>query len=427
MRLRGWILFALLVSLAPDQVLAAIQDNNLLNSIVDAYRTKAAAWEPVLTGYAITLFWLLVTIDLVWNGIALALRGADLQEFTGELVRRIFFIGFFFALLTHSSDWAQAIIDSLRQAADAANAAAGGTAGISPSSIFDIGLTLAVRITDTVSFFSPMDSLGLIISSLIVMICFALIAAFMVIALIEMYFILYAAIIVLGLGGSGWTSSYAVNYVVYAFSVGMKLFAMQLLIGLGESFIRDWVTNFNENNAQVLLIIGAAVVMLALVWTIPDLLKGLINGTSFGSGAPMVQAARDVKDVAVDRSAAVAASVLALKEATQLAHAQGARGLGSLAKGAATNLARATADDIGGQFMRVPGHHPGHMGARMAAAMRAQCLEQNSPSKTPESDNTLGPGKPPSGGGGGSAPAGDPSRSRYISPLNHYGRDPDDD
>jgi type IV secretion system protein TrbL len=421
--------------LLPDSALAAIQDNNLLNSIVDAYRTKAAAWEPVLTGYAITLFWLLVTIDLVWNGIALALRGADLQEFTGELVRRIFFIGFFFALLTHSSTWAQAIINSLWQAAGSANAAAGGSPNINPSAIFDIGLTLATRITDTVSFFSPFASLGLVVSGLIIMICFALIAAFLLLVLIEMYFVMYAAIIVLGLGGSGWTSPYALKYVIYAFSVGLKLFVIQLLIGLGESFIRDWVTNFDENNAQILVLVGAAVVMLALVWIIPGLLQGLINGTSFGSSAPMVGAARSVGEAVAGRAAAavpaVAASVLAVKEAASLAHAQGARGAKGMMSGTARHLASAAADDIGGQFAGLPGHQHGYRGARMAASMRAQRLERASLPKPPDSDNTLEPGKPPSGaspsGGGGSAPASDPSRSRYISPLNNYGKDTDDD
>jgi type IV secretion system protein TrbL len=329
---------------------------------------------------------------LVWTGIALALRGADLQEFAGELVRRIFFIGLFFALLTDSSAWAQAIINSLWQAAESANAAAGGSPTINPSSIFDIGLTLATRITDTVSFFAPAESLGLIFSGLVVMICFALIAAFMLLALVEMYIVINAGIILLGFGGSGWTSRFALKYVIYALSVGLKLFVLQLLIGLGESFIRDWVTSFDENNAQILVLVGASVVMLALVKIIPDLLQGLINGTSFGSGTPMVAAGRQPGGAAVGAATAATGGLMALKEAAQLAHAQGARGVAGHLTGTARHLAAAAGQDIAGRFAGLPGRHHGTVGGRMAASLREQRLALAPP---PIGANTLGPGQPP--------------------------------
>ena len=54
-----------------------------------------------------------------------------------------------------------------RHAADGASAAAGGTTGISPSNIFDVGIQLGNQVLGQVSAWSPGVSVGLIISALV--------------------------------------------------------------------------------------------------------------------------------------------------------------------------------------------------------------------------------------------------------------------
>jgi type IV secretion system protein TrbL len=49
---------------------------------------------------------------MTYAGIRLAVRGADFSEWAAELVNQILFIGFFAALLTNSSTWAGAIVNS---------------------------------------------------------------------------------------------------------------------------------------------------------------------------------------------------------------------------------------------------------------------------------------------------------------------------
>ena len=110
---------------------------------------------------------------------------ADFGEWAAELVNQILFIGFFAALLTNSSAWAGAIINSFRTAANQAVQASGGTSLIAPSDIFGIGLNMANKVLDQTSIWSPGSSVGLIIFALVLLICFALIAAFLVLALVE--------------------------------------------------------------------------------------------------------------------------------------------------------------------------------------------------------------------------------------------------
>ena len=92
------------------------------------------------------------------------------------------------------------------------------------------------------SMFHPGDTVGLMIAALLILICFALITAFMVLALVESYVVISAGVLMMGFAGSRWTKEYAFKVMTYAVSVGAKLFILQLLIGVGETMIDGWVT-----------------------------------------------------------------------------------------------------------------------------------------------------------------------------------------
>ena len=91
----------------------------------------------------------------------------------------------FYALLTNSNSWASAIVNSFRSAANQAVTASGGQSLIAPSDIFAIGLNMANKVLDQTSIWSPQSSAGLIIFALVLVVCFALIAAFLVLALVN--------------------------------------------------------------------------------------------------------------------------------------------------------------------------------------------------------------------------------------------------
>ncbi|MEJ2118936.1 MAG: type IV secretion system protein, partial [Alphaproteobacteria bacterium] len=119
---------------ANDTIAQTIQPgaNNSLDPIVKIFRDSAKQWEHTLSQFALRLFWLLVGIEFTFAAIMLGLRGADFSEWLSTLVQQILFIGFFLALLTHSAEWARAIIDSFQQAAVAAARANGVATGLAP-------------------------------------------------------------------------------------------------------------------------------------------------------------------------------------------------------------------------------------------------------------------------------------------------------
>ena len=95
----------------------------------------------------------------------------------------------------------------------------------------------------------------------------------------------------MGFGGSRWTKDYALKIIVYAMSVGAKLFVLQLLIGLGQQIFNQLIQNFQTNTSDLLVAVGSAIVMLALTKIIPDMIQALINGVSVSGNAAMVGSA----------------------------------------------------------------------------------------------------------------------------------------
>jgi type IV secretion system protein TrbL len=228
-----------------------------------------------------------------------------------------------------------------------------------------------------------------------------------------MYLVVNGGVILLGFGATRWTNDFAQKYIVYAFSVGIKLFVMQLLIGLGEAFIRDWAANFEEENTQVLVLIGAALVMLVMVARIPDIVAGLINGVTFSAGADELKstantvgslggAAGGAARMVGGNASSATGHGLAARAATNLASTADQRGLGRM--GAAfRHYASAFGDDLAGQFSGDPGRAHGKRGWRIRRDLQ-QCREALE-SEGNDAGNTIGPGGSHDKGGDSNHPA----------------------
>jgi type IV secretion system protein TrbL len=387
--------------------------NNRLDRIVDLYQSNAGKWEGKLRDLAWTLFWLLALIEFTWAGLRLALRGADFGEWVQEVVQQILFLGFFSMLLRYSTTWAKAIVNSFVQAGGQASAAAGGTMVLHPSNIFDAGLQLALKVRENTSILEPVDSLGLLICALIILACFALIAMFMILALIEAYVVISAGVLMMGFGGSRWTKDYAIRTFQYALSVGAKLFVLILLVGLAETMFQQWLPQFNaEREVDVLVVIGASIVMLGLTKNVPAMVQDLINGTSISSGSALVGAAAAVGGAAVGAATSVVGTSIAAGAAGKLASAQiaastaaGAGPTSTMARMAQLtgntfkNLGSAAVEDVG---RRLSGRaHHGTMAGRMADSMQQRARALRADADKPQ----IAPPRPSDDGGNTIRPA----------------------
>ncbi len=315
-----------------------LDSSGLLDNLLDKYQQVASTWTTVIGDYANWLFWGLVLISMVWTFGLIAMKGGGLQDLLAEIIRFFTVTGFFYYLLNHGPAISNAIIDSMRELA--ANAL-GTSAAISPSSIVDMAFLILTKISSAASIWSPMISTIMISVAIIVLVVMSLIAINMLIMLVSAWVLCYAGIILLGFGGSKWTSDITINYLRTVLSIGIQLFTMTLIIGIGQSFIDQYFSVIKDDvpdlNSLIVLLL-ASIILLVLTNKLPLLLSSVVGGASlqgiggFGAGMITGAAATAISGagaMAIGASAQVSGGASALKAAFESAQAAMAEDSGS--------------------------------------------------------------------------------------------------
>lgn len=234
-----------------------LDSSGLLDTLLDKFQQVASTWTTVIADYANWLFWGLVLISMVWTFGMMAMQGEGLTGVLAEIVRFFAVIGFFYYLLINGPSISQSIINSMRQLA--ANAL-GISTGISPSSIVDMAFAILTKVSSAASIWSPMISTIMITVAIIVLVVMSLIAINMLIMLVSAWVLCYAGVILLGFGGSKWTADIAINYLRTVLSIGIQLFTMALIIGIGQSFIDQYFSLIKDDvpdlNSLIVLLFG---------------------------------------------------------------------------------------------------------------------------------------------------------------------------
>ncbi|NIE78353.1 P-type conjugative transfer protein TrbL [Pantoea sp. Ap-967] len=325
-----WVVLLLLASfLVTTDAMAATNlhdPSGSFTGLLDLVKNSASQWDAKLKGYAERLFWMLALIQFIWTFMPLVFKQADLGEIVGELLRFILVIGFFWALLQFASEWAEAVVNSFRQAGAAA--AGLGETAIRPGDIFGTAIELANTIGD-VETWNPLTAFMVALAGVLVLLCFAFIAAFMGLTIIESYVVINASVLFMGFGASQWTREYAMAIVRYAVSVGAKLFILTLIVGLITDSAKQWQAAYNHDDASMWTMIGLAFACAYFAKTIPELVAGMISGTSMGGGST-------IGGMAAAGAAGAAAAIATIATAGAAAPAAaGAMGAASAGGGAA--------------------------------------------------------------------------------------------
>jgi type IV secretion system protein VirB6/type IV secretion system protein TrbL len=283
-----WLAFAI-------QAHAQINNANILDNAALKYQAATSLWGSVITNAATRLFWTLTTISLVWTGGMMILRKADIGEFFAEFFRFIMFTGFYWWLLLNGPAMANSIYAGLRQLATDATSLSGSVGTVSPSSIVDIGFEIFNKVVDKASMWSPVNSAVAIIIAAVVLVVLALVGINMLLLLISGWILAYAGVFYLGFGGSRWTSDMAIGYFKTVLNVGMQLFSMVLIVGIGKTFLDDYCNHMSADIplSELGVVLVAAVVLLYLIDKIPQMVGGMASGAGiggvgqFGAGAAL--------------------------------------------------------------------------------------------------------------------------------------------
>jgi type IV secretion system protein TrbL len=334
LKLRGAMLLAAMTLLVAHPAFA--QEGSVLTALQNEISSAAKGWETTVMNAARSLFWILATIEIGIAAVWLALQAASLDSWFAELVRRIMFIGFFAYVLTQGPSFAKAIVDSLFQLG-----AEGGTA--SPADVFNAGLTVASMMSEKVSFGLFEDN-ALAISAafamIVTVISFSLVAAIFVSVMVEMYIGLLAGMIMLGLGGSSFTKDFAIKYLVYAFSVGMKLMALVMISRIGSEVLIGLANKpeIGDQFQTALAIAGIAVVVFIIAMYVPSIMQGVVQSVSVTGGMETIRHSGQAASFATGAALLAAGAAGAGAAAAQAARAAGSSVSATAARGVSAGL-----------------------------------------------------------------------------------------
>ena len=325
----------------------------------------------------------------------MVLDKTDLQSWTSALIRKIMWIGAFYALLINGRTWIPAIIDSFEQIG---SGAAGMAGPLSPSDVMAQGINIAGALMDSAGtsgfFTNPGPAFALVFCAIIIVLSYVIITINFVVVMVESYIIVSVGFLFLGFGGSRWTAPYVERYIGLAVSIGIKIVLIYCLISAGFNLGAGWAAEAATVGASAhpamtaFDAMGGAVIFMMLCWQIPKLFSAVLGGSPALTGGDLVT--------------------------TGTAVAAGAFAVGSLAAGAVGALAGAAgASSVAGTTSAAKAGSSGAAAAKTSADVgsASSAIGRNGsvppPSSTGSSGNSGSPRKPspPSGGSGGSAGA----------------------
>jgi type IV secretion system protein TrbL len=293
-----WVIVLAIAAAFLPSLSAQAVTSTTTNDVISQMRSFRGQWMTNIWTYARNLFWLLAFIEFAWSVIALALDKTDLQCWMAGLVRKLMWIGAFYALLQNGSTWIPAIIDSF----ELIGAGAAGMAGpLDPGSVFVQGLSIAGSLLGGASASAFMSgdigsALICVLGALIIVVSFVIITINFVVTLVESYLVVSVGYLFLGFGGSRWTAPYTERYIGLAVSIGIKLVLLYCIIAAGSSLGAGWeaqaATIGTATSPAVVAfdVMGGSLIYMMLCWQIPKLFSSVLGGAPALTGGDLVAA-----------------------------------------------------------------------------------------------------------------------------------------
>src|SRR3989441_6420628 len=188
----------LVALVAAPAVAQSATQQPVLDGIAAQYRDAARLWRPRLLPVAQQLFMVLAGIEFAVSGALWALRRDSLDDIAAKFLLKFTLVAFLLALITSFTTWIPPIVNGF---AAAGERAIGSSVTVSPSGIIDIGRQTALTVLNTldvgVMLRNPAMALFGALAALLHSLAYVVIAAQLVLVLIESYLVLGGGVLFL--------------------------------------------------------------------------------------------------------------------------------------------------------------------------------------------------------------------------------------
>jgi type IV secretion system protein TrbL len=229
---------------------------------------------------------LLASIEFAVSGLVWALRHDRLDDIAAKFLLKFTLTAFLLALITGFTFWIPPIVNGF---AAAGERAIGGSGTVSPSGIIDIGRETSLSILGAldvgVMLSNPAMAIYGAIAAFVVALAYTAIAAQLVLVLVESYVVLGGGVLFLGFAAFRGTAGFAENLISYTFGIGIKIFLLYLIVGLGSQMARSWIPLIHSSSffgpaSPLLQIVGGSMIFAVLAIRVPNSVAARLSGTS---------------------------------------------------------------------------------------------------------------------------------------------------
>lgn len=258
----------------------------VLDGIANQYRDASRLWRPRLIPIAQQLFMLLASIEFAVSGLVWALRHDRLDDIAAKFLLKFTLTAFLLALITGFTFWIPPIVNGF---AAAGERAIGSSGTVSPSGIIDIGRETSLSILSAldvgVMLTNPAMAIYGAIAAFVVALAYTAIAAQLVLVLVESYVVLGGGVLFLGFAAFRGTAGFAENLISYTFGIGIKIFLLYLIVGLGSQMARSWIpliqsSSFFGPASPLFQVVGGSLIFAVLAIRVPNSVAARLSGTS---------------------------------------------------------------------------------------------------------------------------------------------------
>jgi type IV secretion system protein TrbL len=257
----------------------------MANTLVSQFTGAVGGIYGAILPIAQNLFILLAAITVTWSLIWWILEKDDPVPIFVGLLKNLMRISFFWFVLLNAQGLARAVLNSFVGAGQAAASAAGAPmAQLSPVGILQAGSGLAETLVQNLNVQGMLGSIAgaflAPILGVLLFVAFLIIAAQMVIALVEGFIVLSGGVLLLGFLGSPWTARFGMSYFSALLGVGTKLFMIYIIVALGGGLVTGWQAAMTGgvNLSGAFSILGVCALFSFIAWSIPSYGQALASG-----------------------------------------------------------------------------------------------------------------------------------------------------
>jgi len=219
---------------------------------------------------------LLAGLEFAVSGAVWALRRESLDDVAAKFLLKFTLVAFLLALITSFQYWIPPLVDGF---AVAGERAIGQSTTVSPSDVIDIGRENAMLILKTlhasVILQDPAMAVYAALSAFVLALSFMAVAAQLTLVMIESYIVLGAGVLFLGFSAFRGTASFAENLIAYALHVGVKIFFLYLIVGIGTELAESWPALIQSSDffgplSPLFQVVGGALIFALLSIAVPN-------------------------------------------------------------------------------------------------------------------------------------------------------------